>query len=794
MAPVPPSVPEVYRSYKKSTSAIVKWLTSCTGASPEAPSLSLKDMIAAAETIRESQTEIPPAIYWAFRDTIQNRSILTDFYKSGESQRPPDNASDTSHEHFTSTLRRISNTLFSNSKSRTALERENHIKEHLAVNSYGVLDIEELEDSTDGDEELRYGPRPMGPHLEDCFRNLGLLDEDGQCRSISGDVFKKYFDVIEFYDYMVVFDDTFAAVHRYWKQCDSSPLQLVITAWLTNIAYEKIKSLGSWARYYFAIRNHEQFLRRRATWLASNDRTELGLVDYDGACRETFRDGSGFIDASDALKTFMHTIGHASQDQKNPKFEDPRVMIPHPGSQNGNLAASTCMFSLLRSIRELTGVHKPGEHLSKDWEEYMNGVIELDLCPEGFNNWIYKLFPGQFNPLQTDIRDYLTKSRTNGTTVVFGIELWLKTFSTYISNEHAGPPPVDCRIVALRFAKEVLKSMRALMAQGFCEHKTTIGDLTDALNAYISDNRFDLYYRSPWVAGTHISQILGEAFEKGLPMVVHVGTVCAVLHLYNMFIQLGLVDAKDFQLLELLCSSLDDITFLGERPRDNFVDHLRRGVTLGKVTEQPSSHDKRWLLTSQIPWYSDHEVHSMSDQYSSFLDIVQEKYRVTKAVKCHFYGEGTSSKCEKRARERWRTEMSDAPDVHQMESPSRTLEYLHGLVEAEFYYGDFPMLRTNWFSVYLLCKKTLERMCELGIPIKFWMGCNMHGLACPDGGRLAVHLVADIAELVDRRKEGRSVPTRQSGPLEGIGEIQVARQALMDCTKGLNPSDFQWNL
>ncbi|KAF2816424.1 uncharacterized protein BDZ99DRAFT_515013 [Mytilinidion resinicola] len=710
MASMPPSVRNMYRSYKKSTSAIVIWLISCTGASPEVPSLSLKDMIISAQTIRAAHTEIPPAIYWAFRDAIQNRSVLTEFYKGGDlSGRWM-----TLVTHLTST-------------SPT-------------LNVYGVLDIEDLEDSTNENEERRYGPRPMGPHLEDCFRNLGLLDEDGQGRCISGDVLKKYFDVIEFYDYMLEFDDTFSAIHHYWKLCDSGPLQLVITAWLTNIAYKMVKTICYGGHGYFTIHNHEQFLRRRADWLSSNDRSKLGLVDHEGASRETFRDGSGFIDAWGVLQTFLHTKRLAPRDSRTPKFESPRVMVPLPGSQNEPEAASDCMFSLIRSIHELAKVHKPNQHMMKSWEEWTSGQIELDLLPKGFDDWIYKLFPTGFNPLQTDIRDYLADPSSDGTDIVFVIQLWLKTFSTYLS---------------------------------FKEKQPAVGAFAEALNAYTSDNRFDLYYRSPWVAGTHISEILGDAFSNGLPMVIHDGTVCAVLHLYNMFIQLNLVDAKDFQLLELLCSSLDDIASLGKRPHGNFMDHLRTCVTRGAVTKKPG-RGERWLLPGQIPSHGDHAVHSISTQFSSFLHILRSKYRVTPRASCQLYGEGTSSRCEKRAQGRWKAEMSDAPDVHLTDSPSRTLEYLHGLVETEFFFGDFPMLRTNWYAVYLMCAKTLKRICELGIPIGFWRGCDMHGLACPDGARLGVHLVAFLAELVDISKEGFGGGTRPLRQLKDIDRIQVA--------------------
>lgn len=62
------------------------------------------------------------------------------------------------------------------------------------------------------------------------------------------------------------------------------------------------------------------------------------------------------------------------------------------------------------------------------------------------------------------------------------------------------------------------------------------------LDGYLSETRFDLYYQTPWIAGQYMQEILSLATDYGLRLWDQHNYVAAVLHLYNMLLQLGTLE------------------------------------------------------------------------------------------------------------------------------------------------------------------------------------------------------------------------------------------------------------
>ncbi|KAF2496749.1 hypothetical protein BU16DRAFT_580822 [Lophium mytilinum] len=373
----PPDIHDAVRSYKKSTAAIVSWLmaSSDNQSTPEDP-VSLKNLVSAAKRIHGAKTDIPRAIYWAFRDAIENRTKLFLLYKSGLIES--DEASTSSHEHFIRILKHIFRILFPKKKRSPEPQCDTPREDTISDNSYSVLSSVAQDDDTEDyssttvdldmeqliceDEELRYGMRPLQDELEAWLTAIGHLGEDKRGIYIEGGVNNIMYELLNFYGYMVEFDEICAAIMRYRKLCRSGSSNILVAAFLTNLAFEKIKHISTiQGPRTFKYSNHGQFLMRRKAWFSYFTPGNIKVMDYEGAPRGLFRDGPGFIDAWVALQEFQDETAQIPQSSSKVKFEKPLDMIP-PASSLLDVKfkpeGHRCILSMLDSIVQVTELHK----------------------------------------------------------------------------------------------------------------------------------------------------------------------------------------------------------------------------------------------------------------------------------------------------------------------------------------------------------------------------------------------------------------------------------------------------
>jgi hypothetical protein len=103
--------------------------------------------------------------------------------------------------------------------------------------------------------------------------------------------------------------------------------------------------------------------------------------------------------------------------------------------------------------------------------------------------------------------------------------------------------------------------------------KMQVADV-EYLERYTKEVWFDLYYQSPWTAGSHMVEILHASIDTGVRLFHSRGTVAAVLHVYNALRQLKSID--QISLLDELCEVFRDEIFLGSLPKENFNSCFRR--------------------------------------------------------------------------------------------------------------------------------------------------------------------------------------------------------------------------
>jgi hypothetical protein len=189
------------------------------------------------------------------------------------------------------------------------------------------------------------------------------------------------------------------------------------------------------------------------------------------------------------------------------------------------------------------------------------------------------MFGFEMNPLLREVQAFLQIDRGSvNTSLVFGLQLLADTFKSHLWATHTSSK-MNCRAKALQFANRVKRSIESVSRDPTLRcFRSDCGEkkiperllvLEHDLSAYTSETRFDLYYQTPWVAGSHMLEILSWATDVGLSLCNRHTYVGAVFHVYNVLRELSTLH-EEVALLERLCNTMEQPIFLGQRPHRNF--------------------------------------------------------------------------------------------------------------------------------------------------------------------------------------------------------------------------------
>ena len=100
-ARLPSSFFEIYLQYKASTATVLQWLTEHGAITPQSK-LTADDLQGAVERIRRRSTQVPEAVYWAFKASIAKRRKVTNWFTSVdlETSGKPSESTE-KHIHYT---------------------------------------------------------------------------------------------------------------------------------------------------------------------------------------------------------------------------------------------------------------------------------------------------------------------------------------------------------------------------------------------------------------------------------------------------------------------------------------------------------------------------------------------------------------------------------------------------------------------------------------------------------------------------------------------------------------------
>lgn len=134
----------------------------------------------------------------------------------------------------------------------------------------------------------------------------------------------------------------------------------------------------------------------------------------------------------------------------------------------------------------------------------------------------------------------------------------------------------SCRLTALRLAQQAIGSIGSIIKDKTCFPCTCtqtlayhLRSLETDLNGFVKHKCWDLYFQSPWVAGSHVIEILDLCHYYGLKLLVYRHYIGAVVHSYNILQQLA--GLERIPLLEHIYEQYKDTFFPGgQRPTSNF--------------------------------------------------------------------------------------------------------------------------------------------------------------------------------------------------------------------------------
>lgn len=549
-----------------------------------------------------------------------------------------------------------------------------------------------------------------------------------------------------------------SAVKSLWEQAGAGQIPIVLASWTSSAALKGVERWLAATTSGLHVSEHRTLISRYVVRLRLLDVT-LRPNSEIAPKHTPFTAGHG-----------LHTAWLALEDFKSSRQHDERLMC----GRLFEIPAShiTVQKDFLDGPRQTEAEHITMDLMLKTMKQLLGNEDELT-----------RDFTLDINPLLADVKDYIDSDKKSVTTsLVFGMQLLVESFKSFLFCDGA-VPGIDCRIVALEFALEVNRSLNAIVAD-----ESTTGCRCPScggvklfnhlqlfklqLDDYVGQKRFDLYYRTPWVAGQHMQEILSLATYYGLSLCERQHYVVAVLHLYNLLVQLKILQDK-IPLLEGLCASLRDSVFLGSHPCRNYHSHFLRCLGGRLDFHDISGHqDQAWRLKMpKAVSTGPPTVRLVPSQISRFYDIENRRYAIDN-------GKWTDIYQAKKQPKATRQETARIGEIIHSNSFAVSLLQLKDYAAPEFS-GDFPIARINYFAVHLSCMRVLEKIASLEED-RLLTETNLPPAS------IGMQLVTDLFRKVD---EDQKDSFTERVLLPKLRSLRRSKEALVAMLQGL--SDFK---
>jgi hypothetical protein len=634
------------------------------------------------------------------------------------------------------------------------LESDHTSSEFIHTNRFGILEDMSLDTSATDVEENEstptedIGSAPSPVERSATSTSAPTLEEDPLLNLISIHLMLREMDAI------------CETTKGFWEEVSNGTMPSPLGAWLTNAAFQAVVRLS---RQYLDIVKDAQDLQD-AYWGIVND---LNIVFTNCPIEPNycqFTNGRAMVFAWLPLLQFKMKREESQEVLGGNDHQNPADQISNPDEEpKDKMKEDTTAFNMiLRSIGQLIG---------KGESQQYNGFRKEDI-----------------NPLLPELSTFLANVDSHPTIdLVFGLQLLLETSKSLLWGS-ASAWKSNCRLKALWYAKEVQNSLDSLTSQEFWATSgnplnnkvyTVLLAESAGLGAYQREKRFDLYYQSPWVAGSHMAESLHCAMDMGLRLCNNEGFVAAVLHIYNAIRQLCLIDK--ISILEDLCELFKEAVFLGHLPTTNFSSHFRRslGGTLETVSVSSPLHSRQRKTTiglpKTMPSSGDKIRRFLPTELSLFYKLHSDSYQPTLDFWSRVYANKPAAKLSK-------NEVDEVLATVHHRPFNIVLQKLKEVGLKDFK-GPLPAARINYYTVCELSMSAITEMATSTLKLNE----QSTGSAGPLFGFKFVETL--LAEVVRHQQDAFL-----SKKLPHMVSITIARQSLLHIWGDKSLSDLFWKL
>ncbi|EQB51643.1 hypothetical protein CGLO_08802 [Colletotrichum gloeosporioides Cg-14] len=258
--------------------------------------------------------------------------------------------------------------------------------------------------------------------------------------------------------------------------------------------------------------------------------------------------------------------------------------------------------------------------------------------------------------------------------------------------------------LAIDFRNSLLPVMKSLDAMGpNCRRAKywheQLQKVRDGLEAYASEKMFDTYHTSPWIVGSHMTEILTAAFAFGYLVNSEWAVISSALHLYNAM-RHGVTSTPRIPVFDDLSQVLIQSIFGAKLPERNFCSTFRRIVYHSKMEKTANADGKLYRLQAGLM----NRPETM-DIDSGFVDQHFSNHESGPLFQGQVLGIPYQPELGQKSYNKIEEARSKLTLSEYMEKAKST-----ALMDIE---GPHPIARVNFFAVFTLCSKFLTKFGSL---------------------------------------------------------------------------------
>ncbi|KIV89002.1 hypothetical protein PV10_08622 [Exophiala mesophila] len=756
---LPPDILDAYVRYKKGTRALVAWFVSYSNApNRKVKSLPIKELASLAQVIASSLKQLPDVIHFHFRETIAARNRLSKHFR-GTIDASDDEVDTVNHEHFTSSLSRIYADLCVSCgkpehqpRDLRRTRKSSLISEGGLINHYEALTVQDVEDVADDSSETSNTSASASTSPSECSECIAVAPP--HCDGSGLDVFLADDDLGRAMEVTATIQraqDIVNSVERCWESAGQGEISFVTAAFMTNVGFASLRRLG--------LELLEQDIKL--------DISDLHQI----CCSIGGKDGpESSHRLLDTLQEVERSLGH---------YRDGHQLTP----------ISSCASCVQKPADYIQSPSIHNHTRPKLLDAIIDNIIHLVVTPSPPSNIVRTS-----TPVYADVGYFLTHrdQEPQSWSAIMGLHLLNQGYKTYLSSTPTPNLISKHRITALQLAQQALSHVTSIVNDKTCfpcRCTQTLGYHLQTLEHDLLDfsrhKCWDLYFQSPWVAGTHVLEILDLCHYYGMRLINYRHYVGAVLHSYNVLQKLG--GLEQIPVLEDLCELFHDVLFPGGvRPsysyRSCWGRYVGARLKFKKGHKNRNSRDS-WCMA--IPAHAARRAAGLGSTRESgpqqgltmdclIFRLIKQGYHV--------------------GDEDWglqEGEMNDA--AHDLTTVARNMQILSSRVEESITWSSssggeggggsrLPMSRLNLLAVFQKCVDVVKRLSD-----ETHTGKDEQGINC-------ICFASAILTGADRISEARRLGRMEAWTKNERACITQAKAVISDVFAGLSPDHLLWKI